>query len=38
MNRFELPPCELYVGGRWEKGTGPEIVSVFPGDGSVIGS
>ena len=31
----ELPEGLLYVGGKWEKGTGAEIVSVFPADGSV---
>ncbi|HWJ87900.1 MAG TPA: aldehyde dehydrogenase [Pelagibacterium sp.] len=35
MNRFELPSSELYIGGRWETGTGAEIVSAFPGDGSI---
>jgi len=35
MNRFELPSSKLYIGGRWEEGTGAEIVSIFSGDGSV---
>ncbi|WP_011580168.1 MULTISPECIES: aldehyde dehydrogenase [Chelativorans] len=35
MNRFELPSSKLYIGGRWEEGSGAEIVSIFSGDGSV---
>jgi len=35
MNSFELPGSKLYVGGRWEEGTGAEITSIFSGDGSI---
>jgi betaine-aldehyde dehydrogenase len=31
----ELPEGRLYVGGEWETGTGAEITSIFPADGSV---
>ncbi len=31
----ELPDGRLFVGGEWEIGTGAEITSVFPADGSV---
>lgn len=31
----DLPDGRLYVGGEWEWGTGAEITSIFPGDGSV---
>lgn len=31
----ELPDGRLYVGGEWETGTGAEITSIFPADGSV---
>ena len=31
----ELPAGDLYVGGVWEKGSGAEIVSIFPADGTV---
>ncbi|RQP04918.1 aldehyde dehydrogenase (plasmid) [Paracoccus sp. MA] len=30
-----MPDGRLFVGGEWEAGTGPEITSVFPADGSV---
>ena len=32
---IELPEGKLYVAGEWEEGTGPEITSIFPADGSV---
>src|SRR5690606_6191548 len=32
---IELPQNKLFVGGDWEEGTGAEIVSIFPADGSV---
>lgn len=31
----DLPDGRLYVGGEWESGTGAEITSIFPADGSV---
>lgn len=31
----ELPDGRLFVGGEWEAGTGAEITSIFPADGSV---
>jgi acyl-CoA reductase-like NAD-dependent aldehyde dehydrogenase len=31
----EMPDGRLYVGGVWETGTGAEITSIFPADGSV---
>jgi len=32
---IDLPEGKLFVGGQWECGTGPEITSVFPADGTV---
>ncbi|WP_346913758.1 aldehyde dehydrogenase [uncultured Roseibium sp.] len=32
---IDLPEGKLFVGGAWEEGTGPEITSIFPADGSV---
>jgi betaine-aldehyde dehydrogenase len=32
---IELPQNKLFVGGEWEEGTGAEIASIFPADGSV---
>lgn len=32
---IELPQNKLFVGGEWEEGTGAEITSIFPADGSV---
>jgi len=32
---IDLPDGRLFVGGVWEEGTGAEIVSIFPADGSV---
>jgi acyl-CoA reductase-like NAD-dependent aldehyde dehydrogenase len=32
---IELPDGRLFVGGHWEEGTGAEITSIFPADGSV---
>lgn len=32
---IDMPDGALYVGGEWERGTGEEIVSFFPADGSV---
>ena len=32
---IDLPEDLLFVGGKWEKGSGADIVSVFPADGSV---
>jgi len=32
---IEMPPDRLFIGGEWEQGTGSEIVSIFPADGSV---
>jgi betaine-aldehyde dehydrogenase len=34
MTAFDMPEGRLYVGGVWEEGTGAEIVSTFPADGS----
>ncbi len=34
MTAFEMPDGRLHVGGVWEAGTGAEIVSTFPADGS----
>ena len=31
----ELPEGKLFVGGEWEQGSGAEIVSIFPADGTV---
>jgi len=31
----ELPPGKLFIGGEWEEGTGPQITSIFPADGSI---
>ncbi len=31
----DLPDGKLFVGGEWETGTGAEITSIFPADGSV---
>lgn len=31
----ELPDGQLFLGGEWRQGTGAEIVSTFPADGSV---
>ncbi|MCR4268191.1 aldehyde dehydrogenase [Nitratireductor sp. ZSWI3] len=30
-----MPQNKLFVGGEWEEGTGAEITSIFPADGSV---
>lgn len=30
-----LPDGQLFIGGEWETGTGAEITSIFPADGSV---
>jgi acyl-CoA reductase-like NAD-dependent aldehyde dehydrogenase len=35
VQETHMPAGDLYVGGVWEKGTGAEIVSIFPADGSV---
>ena len=35
MNIQDLPGDALYVGGQWERGSGAEIVSLYPADGSV---
>ncbi|MGI6853793.1 aldehyde dehydrogenase [Mesorhizobium sp. 1B3] len=32
---IELPQNKLFIGGEWEEGTGAEITSIFPADGSV---
>ena len=32
---IELPQNKLFVAGEWEEGTGAEITSIFPADGSV---
>lgn len=32
---IELPQNKLFIAGEWEEGTGAEITSVFPADGSV---
>jgi betaine-aldehyde dehydrogenase len=34
MTAVEMPDGRLYVGGVWEEGSGAEIVSTFPADGS----
>ncbi|MFV0382716.1 aldehyde dehydrogenase [Paracoccus sp. (in: a-proteobacteria)] len=31
----ELPDGRLFIGGEWETGNGPKIVSIFPADGTV---
>ncbi|MCA2013824.1 aldehyde dehydrogenase [Cereibacter sphaeroides] len=31
----ELPDGRLFIGGEWEPGTGAEITSIYPADGSV---
>ena len=33
--KIDLPDGKLFVGGQWEEGTGAEITSIFPADGSV---
>nr|WP_319248525.1 aldehyde dehydrogenase [uncultured Celeribacter sp.] len=35
QNTIDLPDGKLFVGGEWEEGTGAEITSIFPADGSV---
>lgn len=35
MTEMELPDGRLFVGGQWESGTGAEITSTFPADGSM---
>ena len=30
-----MPDGKLFIGGEWETGTGEEIVSIFPADGSI---
>lgn len=32
---IELPEGKLYIGGVWEEGSGAEITSIFPADGTV---
>ena len=32
---IELPQSKLFIGGEWEEGSGVEITSIFPADGSV---
>lgn len=32
---IELPQNKLFIGGEWEEGSGAEITSIFPADGSV---
>jgi NAD-dependent aldehyde dehydrogenases len=32
---YELPDGRLFIGGEWETGTGAEITSIYPADGSV---
>lgn len=32
---LELPQNKLFVGGEWEEGSGAEITSIFPADGTV---
>lgn len=32
---IELPQSKLFIGGEWEEGSGAEITSIFPADGSV---
>lgn len=32
---IELPQNKLFIAGEWEEGTGAEITSIFPADGSV---
>lgn len=35
LSATEMPSGALYVGGVWEKGSGAEIVSIFPADGTI---
>ena len=30
-----MPDGKLFIGGEWKTGTGEEIVSIFPADGSL---
>lgn len=32
---YDLPDGRLFIGGEWEPGTGAEITSIYPADGSV---
>jgi len=32
---IKMPDGKLFIGGEWETGTGEEIVSIFPADGSI---
>ena len=32
---IKMPDGKLFIGGEWETGTGKEIVSIFPADGSI---
>ncbi|MFW5655237.1 MAG: hypothetical protein ACOCYW_06265 [Roseicyclus sp.] len=34
MTEVEIPDGRLHVGGVWKEGSGAEIVSTFPADGS----
>lgn len=35
VTEYDLPEGKLFVGGVWEEGSGAEITSLFPADGSV---
>ncbi len=35
MTAIDMPDGRLFIGGRWEEGTGAEITSTFPADGSL---
>lgn len=35
MNDMSMPDGRLFIGGEWLAGTGTEIISVYPADGSV---
>jgi len=35
VTEYDLPEGKLFVGGVWEEGTGAEITSLFPADGSL---
>ena len=35
VTEYDLPEGKLFVGGIWEEGTGAEITSLFPADGSL---
>ena len=32
---IKMPDGKLFIGGEWKTGTGEEMVSIFPADGSI---